>query len=207
LAVWLFVAAVLSAGTTPKKSAAEYPAHAGTDRAAVGAEYFVRAIPNDTEGVMAGDYLVVEVAVYPTGLRTLLLQPSDFRLRVNGRRTPLLPASPNLVAAAIRHPDWEWRKGLEVGAGPLIIGGPERTRRFPDDPSAPRQRPPAAVNPPRDPRDAAAETVMSLALDGLETAQPRSGLLYFHWKPKANKIRKLELIYEGAAGKVVIPLM
>ncbi|MGJ5818993.1 hypothetical protein [Paludibaculum fermentans] len=200
------------AGTDPKPKASDYPAHGRAARAEIGAEYLSRTISEGGESFYTGIYLVVEVAVYPDKGVTLPVSSGDFQLRINGKKVPLVAQTPGLVAAAMRNPEWErGNRGptanVGLGGGDIIIGRPPAIERFPGDPQASRgPRPPQAP----EQRDKAAqdqgEAALRLALPQVEAETGVSGLVYFAYKSKLNDIRRLELLYEGPAGRQVLVL-
>ena len=51
--------------TEPKGKASDYPAHAAAGNVSIGAEYLVHSIPAGNQTLVAPDYLVVEVALFP----------------------------------------------------------------------------------------------------------------------------------------------
>ncbi len=204
---------LLAGGLDPRPTAADYPHRAALSRAAMGVEYHGRAFDAKTGGFFTQDFLVVEVALFPD--RTPLeFSPSHFRLRLNGRKPELLPVTPGTVALAIRNPDhYEQRPGIVagggVGGGTVIFGQPRRAERFPGDPEA---RVPAGgpgSEQAQTPRVllGAAEAVESFGLSRIE-APPAgaAGLVYFHWRGKHAKLKRIELIYDGPAGQAVFRL-
>jgi hypothetical protein len=193
-----------SGGTEPKKSAKEYPAHTAADTLEVGAEYLVRSIPAEGSPI-AGDYLVVEVGLFPSRGETVDARSDSFRLRINGESYGTRPASASAVAAELKNPRWNAAPGATDPLRP-------QQERFPGDPSARRRVPDA----PRAPQDETLqkktqkpdwEWATELALSEGTAKGPVSGLLYFPYKGSAKKIKTLWLDYEGAAGKISVKLM
>jgi hypothetical protein len=179
-------------GTKPKRTPAEYPAHAETAGLAIGADYMVRTVSADGRSAFLKHYLAVEVALYPAPLKNAMAAASHFSLRVNGSRGAIFAQAPNIVGASIKYPDWEHQPQVTAEAGPIIIGRQPSTPRFPGD------------NRERYPRDNSraeegADWVAEVALREGPTAQPVSGYLYFPYKGNPEKIRSLELIYDPGA--------
>jgi hypothetical protein len=206
-----FLAATLWAqgpeGTPPKARASDYPIHAQAGPAELGAEYLVRSIGTGDQMFVAGEYLVVEVAVFPGRRQTIDVSAGHFSLRINGKKQALRAETPGTVAASIKYDDWEIRRRLEVSGGvgdrDVVFGAPRRSDRFPGDPRGPTRvpQPPRAPDPNSPvqkpepmPLD---EAVTRFALPEGRIQQPVSGYLYFYYKGKTKKIRKLELLYQG----------
>ena len=61
------LAASTLAQADPRQKPTDYPAHAASDRLAVGAEYLVHSFGNGHQMYIAQDSLVVDTAVYPHG--------------------------------------------------------------------------------------------------------------------------------------------
>lgn len=200
------------AGTDPRPKASDYPVHGRAARAEIGAEYLSRTISEAGESYYTGIYLVVEVAVYPDKGVTLPVNSGDFQLRINGKKVPLVAQTPGIVAMSIRNPEWDrGNRGtvgsIGMGGGDIIIGRPPPVERFPGDPQATRgPRPPRAPDEKEKVPQDRGEAALRLALPQVEAETGVSGLVYFAYKSKLNNIRRLELLYEGPAGRQVLVL-
>jgi hypothetical protein len=200
-------------GTKPKASPAEYPAHSDLKGVTIAAENLGHSIMSDYGACFARDYLVIEVAVFSAQKkRQLSFSAGNFSLRLNGKTTPLLAQAPGLVAGSIKYDDWSQRPQLVGSAGVgdtgVTVGGPRQTGRFPGDPNGTSRVPaPPSVNtsdpnvPPRQdmPVD---EAVRRMSLpEGTNLVAPLSGFLYFPFKGKLNKLKSVELLYQGDYGE------
>jgi len=212
----LLIALCAAAGTNPKNSPKEYPAHAESASMALGAEFLSRSVMDERESHHSGDYLVVEVALFPVDAKPFEVRASDFRLRINGAKHAMLPQSAGLVAGGIRHPEWERQRGVEIGGGigdtGIILGGPRQRSRFPGDtqgryPTPPTKSPEERViDQTKNPVERAADAVTRLALDESPRQGARSGYLYFVWKKKLKDIKKVELLWESGGKTHTLPL-
>ena len=206
----LAISSVLAAlaWAQPREKASDYPEHAKLADREIGAEYLVHSIPVERGVLVASDYLVVEVAVFPLTPAGVTVSAGQFTLRINGKKTPVFPQSPGMVAASIKYPDYErTRPRLVAQAGPVIIGGTQPVGRFPGDPSA--RRPPPVSQAPDAPDRGATEKepqlpiedqVAHAALADEHTTRPRRGLLFFPYQGKTKSIRSLELVCEPGEG-------
>src|SRR5690349_1724471 len=106
-------------GTTPKPSAAEYPVHGEARGIGIGAEYMVHSFGGGEQMYVVENYLVVEVALYPPKEAKIAPDPGQFALRINGKKTALMPQPPAMVAASLSHPEWQQppRATADGGAG------------------------------------------------------------------------------------------
>src|SRR5437588_11418606 len=96
LAISLFAASSLLAkeqGTSPKEKPEAYPAHAALGRISIGAEYMVHSIPAGNQTLLASDYLVVEVAVFPGPAEPVEIASTTFALRLNAKKELLYSSS------------------------------------------------------------------------------------------------------------------
>jgi len=209
-------AAVWGQGTTPKPKAGDYPAHASAADIEIGAEYMVHSIAARGDVFLAPDYLVVEVALYGRKGQALDINAGRFTLRINGKKTVVLPQAPGMVAASVKYPDWEERKRVEMTAGvgdaDVILGRPRPVERFPGDPRPREQRLPQPPQVPEaenrsglDPKEKVKpeDAVTGSALPEGSLRAPVSGYLYFAYKGKAGKIKSLELLVDGATLKLL----
>ncbi|MBI4889723.1 MAG: hypothetical protein HY821_03795 [Acidobacteria bacterium] len=203
------------AGTEPKKSAGEYPAHATVSQGDMGAEFFSRAYESVDGGFFSRDYLVVEVALFPfKGPRSLTLRPGDFRLRLNGSTREWSTATAGQVAAAIKNPELDGPRpnvvaGGGMGPGAVVIGQPRPVERFPGDPQGRVPSRPSTTGEKAGPTDLekGSEAVAKYALDTVQVDQSgASGLVFFYWRGKVKDLKRIELVYDGEAGKTVIRL-
>jgi hypothetical protein len=201
----------------PREKASDYPGHVKLADREIGAEYLVHSVPVERGVLVASDYLVVEVAVFPLTQVGVAVSSAQFTLRINGKKTTVYPQSTGMVAASMKYPDYEnTHPRLVAEVGPVIIGAPRPVARFPGDPSAQRQ-PPAAPAPDAPDQGATEkesqlpieEQVKRAALADEHTTRPRRGVLFFPYHGKTKSIHSLELVYEPVEGAppVKIPLL
>lgn len=212
--ILLLAGVAFAAGTTPRETASKYAIRASLQGLDLGVEYMVRTIGGDGRTFLVNDYLVVEVALY-TAKNPLTVRTSRFALRVNGKKRPILPQTPGMVAASLKYPDWERRPTMEATAGPVIFGRPQPAGRFPGDQRPQQERlpaPPKAPNPDDrsgsepTPKMSPAEIATEHALPEGELVAPVSGYLYFAHKGKPGSIKTVELIYDGPEGNITLRL-
>jgi hypothetical protein len=208
------LAGVLAAqyGTTPKASEQDYPAHAKLDKLSVGAEYLVHSFSSGRQMFIAKDYLVVELALFPANAQTLLVNAGEFTLRVNGRKQTISPQAPEIVASTLKYPDPR-SAGLHPSAqlGPVVLGQPRPTERFPGDPDArtgppPRRPDDSPSGQDKEPPIKAEELVVHAALPEGERHEPTSGFLYFPYSGRISHIHSLELVFSSPAGDATLAL-
>ncbi len=214
---FLIASSAFAQGTEPKAKPEEYPvqAHAKVlgQPVGVGAEFMVHSFSRGEESYIAPEFLVVEVALFPAKGANLSISPSQFTLRINGKKQVLQAQSPEMVASSLDHPQWQNRPRFEAGGGmggigvgtgrpqPTNIPGqpPEPGTRLPNPPGVPQDNP-GAVEPRQ--RVSPQELAVQTALPSGDFHRPVSGFLYFVYKGKSSSIKSLELQYEDATVKL-----
>jgi len=201
----------------PREKPADYAVRANLQHDFVlAADYLVHSVPSGTgnasDGMVANDYLVIEIGVFGKPYSKIDLLEGRFELKLNGKTT-LTPDSPGTVAASIKFDDWNPRKTVELGGGygntTVVYGPSPRSPRFPGDPA--EQKPPAPADDPGKPKSydvpvSIDERIARVSLAPHELPTPAVGLLFFPYKGKTKSIKSLELIYEGPAGKASLKL-
>jgi hypothetical protein len=213
----LLCAGILAAEDRP--TAADWPVHVELEKAEFGAEYMVHSVTRDEDFFVVRNYLVVDIGIYPRKPERLEVSHQHFLLRVNGKKNPIFPQSPGMVAAGMKYDDWEYRPNLEASAGTgdkgVILGRERTTERFPGDPRPRQQRLPRPPRAPdstdqsgidRKPKKTPDEVVVAAALEEGFTPKPIRGYLYYAYKGKPGSIKSVELIYKGPAGETVLKL-
>lgn len=166
------------------------------------AEWMGRSLLNDQGNVTLPNHIAVDVTIAPSLQEALDVATGDFQLRINGRKQ-ILSDTPGAVAASLKYPDWQSSPNLQAEAGPVILGRPTPTERFPGDPSARRPRPPRAPEPDdrsgvdKTPPKTPAELVIAAALPEGITHKPQHGFVYFPYRGKLANLKTIELLYKG----------
>jgi len=215
-AAWLLVSTVTCISAQPR-SVAEYPIHLALGERTLAAEYMARSIPVPGGSLFTDEYLVVDVAFFGAKYDSLALSASNFTMRMNGKKTPILAQSPGVVAGSLKYGDWS-RPRLEAGAGlgnaGVVLGRPAPVERFPGDPTV--RHPTIPQVPAANPSAPGVETEQAVPVEQQieraafqegERKLPASGLLFFPYRGKPGSVKKLELEYEGPAGRGVVTLL
>src|SRR5579871_525986 len=149
LAIFAVVAMCVNGqGLTPREKPTDYPAHAEFgDGYILAADYLVQTLPTkDGAGLVANDYLVIEVAAYGPKLSKIDLSLGTFTLVLN-KKTELTAESAGTVAASIIYPDRRQKPRVDLASGAgnatVVYSGQPQVQHFPGDPSvrAPRPNP------------------------------------------------------------------
>jgi len=214
-ALALLSAACLYAETEHKDQAADYPFHAMSDKVAIGADYLIHSIPAGDQTLLAKDFLVIEVAVFPAFAESVTIDGNTFTLRLNGAKVPLASIAPGFVAASLKYPDWEQHPTTQVAGGVGNAGvtiGPPTVARFPGDPNASHPLPRGPSHEERNGVDrtepeSADDVIARTALLEGRTDHPVSGFLYFPYKGKIKSLKSIDLIYQSKDGSVILKLL
>jgi hypothetical protein len=162
--------------------------------------------------LMTPKYLVVDVALFGSACQRMTLTPAFFSLRINGSKQPTPAQQPFAVAYVMEAPPDDRSPELTLGRGDTaVIIGPNSgrrpanpaDRRIPDTQRYPRPRP---TDIPREPPLTPRQIIERAALPSGDVLLPASGVVFFAYPGKTESIRSLELIYEGPAGTIALPL-
>lgn len=186
-------------GLPPRAAPVDYQVHAKVGELTIAAEFTGHGIPTAGEPLNSEDYVAVEIGIFGPPEARLTITATDFSLRVNKRKEPL-PSQPWALAAKnIKDPEWippdaapaqKSKGGLSGGAGGREPGAP----------------PPLPPKVPVELLRTWQQRVRRAALPEGDRALPQAGLLFFPYRGKTESIRTVELIYNGPAGKLELPL-
>jgi len=210
-------ALLLAQESNTRAKASDYPVHSDLASVEIGAEYLVHSIPTENGFYETKDYLVVEVAMFPTSDSGVLISSDQFRLRMNGKQ--LIFSQPaGVVAASMKYSDWNRQRGTAVSGGlgdsTVTLGPPAPAARFPGDQRAGRPYPvppnpsdPSGGNVEKEPVKPVEVLVQNAALPEGPATKPVKGCLFFPFQGKTKSIRSLELVYDRGAGAEPVGLM
>lgn len=183
-------------GMPARASAAEYQSHAEVGAVSIGADFMRHSVPTPQATYTSEEYVVVEVGFYGPQDAKLALATDAFSLRVNGKKAPVRSEHYELAFKSLKDPEWE---------PPASAEGKSKTS-FGTGGKGNQDGAPAPVHMPIELRRTMEGRVQKAALPEGDRVLPQAGLIFFTYRGKAEGIKSLELIYEGAAGKVSIPL-
>jgi hypothetical protein len=179
----------------PRAAPADYSAAGKAGKVTIAADFTGHGFPGPSGVMNSEEYVMVEVGLYGAAGDQLNISIDNFSLRINGKKTPL-PSQPyGLVVKSLKDPDYEQPKKQESKSS---IGGSGGGAQG-DPPPAPAKLPIEVVR-------SITQRAQKASLPEGERALPQAGLLYFQYRGKTEKIQTVELLYDGPAGKVTIPL-
>jgi len=181
----------------PRGSANDYQAHARIGQVMIGAEFMRHAVPTPQGEFSTEDFVVVETGFFgaaPGEKAKLNIQ--DFSMRINGKKA--VPSEQyGVVLSNLKDPSWQPPEPPKPKAGGLSTGGEGGN---PGDPPPPPPKMPLPLVHIMQLR------VQKAALPEGERTLPEAGLLFFPCRTPSDKIRSVELIYSGPAGKATLTL-
>lgn len=179
----------------PRAAPTDYQAQGKAGKISIGAEFTGHGVPSPSGSMTSEDYVVVEVGLYGPEQEKLVISTDDFSLRIKGRKAPL-PSQPyGMVVKSLKDPEWEPPSKKQESKSSIGTGGQQGESSTP-----------APVKIPFEVQRSMAQRVQKASLTVGERMLPQAGLLYFQYRGKTEKIQSLELLYDGPAGKAVIPL-
>ena len=181
----------------PRASANDYQAHARAGSVSIGAEFMRHAVPTPQGEFSTEDYVVVEAGLFGPAGEKAKLSTQDFSLRVNGKKA--VPGQPfGVVLSNLKDPSWQPPEAPKPKGGGLSTGGGEGGNPG-DPPPAPPKMPLPLVH------------IMQIKVEKAsmpegDRALPEAGLLFFAYRGVGDKIKSVELMYSGPAGKATLTL-
>ena len=200
----LFAALIAVAASLPgveiRKSAQAYPAFISIEGMDIGVEYMVTSFSAEGQTFTVDDHLLLEIGVYPRGETKVDMR--RFNLRINGKQVSMAQI-PGMVAASVKYSDWTQKPSVQASAGPIILGRPQATERFPGAPRTPQpRREPVENDTPRPEPVDLSELIKKWALPEGMINRPVAGYLYFPYDGKLKSIRTVELLIDETALKI-----
>ena len=199
LASILVSALFACAQVVPEPAATDYPAHSERDGISIGVRLLT---PDQVQHAIVADLkrccLVIEIAVYPSKKKPIVILPEEFSLRIVGADKTIKPASSRLVASLLHNSDQSPHDakthgsvgvGYETASGRDAYGNRERISGVTTDAqvgvgTGGNDNAPA---PSDQDRMAMELELSSKSLPEGSTAVPVAGYLYFPLSPKKQK--------------------
>ena len=192
-------AAKAQLGLPARATPTDYQTQAKVGNLTIGAEFTGHGIPNAQQPLNSEDYVAVEVGLFGAADARLMIGPTDFSLRINGKKDLSSSQPWGLVAKGVKDLEWvspDAVPGEAKSKGSVNGGGGQGSSSLP----------PPAPKVPIDVLRGWQLAVKNAALSQGDRALPQAGLVYFPYRGKVTSIRSLELIYEGPAGSVSLSL-
>ena len=185
-------------GMPARATPGDYQAHGPSGPLTIGAEFNQHTVPSPAGLLATEDYVVVEAGIFgPPGARTTL-NPGDFSLRINGKKT--LQSEPYVsVFKSLKDPEWEPDVPVEKGSKTSIGSSGAGGKGGGNDP-------PVVPKPPFKLQREWNLRMQKEAFPEGDRALPQAGLLFFKYGGKASGIHSIELMYSGPSGKASLDL-
>jgi hypothetical protein len=157
----------------------------------MGGEFDGHSIPTLESTLTADEFVTVEVGIFGAPGAHAFITATDFSLRINGK-DPIPSEGFAALSRNLRDPFWipPNQQAKEKSRGGISAGGQ-------GDPGST----PAPVHIPPEMERAMRLQVQGASLPEGDRALPIGGLLFFRYSGDQKGVHKVELIYEGAAGK------
>lgn len=205
---------VVPRGLNLKLKPADYEFSGDAGKLQIGVTYMGRTFSAGQQAKTtlhdAGNFIVIELGIFASKTFTGEFNAGDFQLKIDDKKTTLLPSAPGLVANGLRNRDMDpQRRRLVYGGGmgdaQVMVGQPRPQARFPGDPRPGQQRPigtSSTTEGDAQDWDAAIES----AIPEGPVPSGRAGNLYFDFPGKMTKVKSLILVYSGPGGKLELRL-
>ncbi len=186
-------------GLLARGSAAEYTARGQAGKVTIAAEFTGHGIPTEQQPLVSEEYVGVEVALFGPPDGHLTITATDFSLKINGKKTALESQPWGLVAKEIKDPEWMPPEPVEEKSKGGLSGSGGGARQPGDPPPLPPKVPVELLR-------SWQQLLKKCALAEGDRALPQAGMLFFHLRGKLEKIKSVELVYGGPAGKAAVRL-
>ena len=180
---------------SPRGSPNDYQAQARVGQMIIGAEFMRHAVPTPQAAFTTEDYVVVEAGFYGAPGQKVKLSVQDFSIRINGKKA--IPSDQfGVMLSNLKDPSWV---PPEPPTPKSNSGLTANAQAGPDTPPPPPKMPLPLVH-------AMQLKVEKAAIPEGERTLPEAGLLFFACHTQTDKIKSVELIYSGPAGKATLTL-
>jgi len=154
------------------------------------------AVPTPQGEFSTEDYVVVETGFFGAPGEKARLNIQDFSIRINGKKA--VPSEPfGLVLSNLKDPSWQPPEPPKAKSSGLQTSG---------DGSNPGDPPPPPPKMPLPLVHIMQVRVEKASLPEGDRTLPEAGLLFFPCRTQGDKIKSVELIYSGPAGKATLTL-
>lgn len=187
-------------GLPPRASPADYQYQAKVGNITIGAEFADHSVPTPEGPLSTEDFVAVEVGIFgPPGAK-LTMSPSDFSMRINGKK-PTPSSQYELILKSLKDPTWEApelaKDDTSKSKGGLTSGGGNSSTDI-TQPTLP-----PIIHVPIELQRSWNKRAEKASLPEGDRPLPQAGLLFFQ---HSGKTKSAELIYEGPAGKAKLTI-
>ena len=187
---------------TPRSTAVEYPAHKSSNHLSIGVALLMeKQVRRKLPFRIASEYAVVEVGLYPSPDREIVVTRSDFRLALSANGELEQPVDPSTIV----QPSRQVGSSLPElrGQAEIVVSTGHRSGRR-TSAGVWGELPPRA--PPVDPAELARQELIRLGLPEGPSKVPTSGYLFFRVPGSVRKGRHLYLEYQMSGNTIVLSL-
>ena len=183
----------------PRSSPNDYQAHAAVAGAVtIAAEFTGHTVVTPLASFTTEDYVAVDVGFFAPPGTHLRLSHEDFSLRINGKKAlpsqMYLPMFKSLKDPEYVPPEDKEKKKDNDDAGVPVVGQAESDRN------------PHWHAVPFEVQHRMEVRVEKASLPEGDRALPAAGLIFFQYGGREKGVSSVELVYEGPAGRAILPL-
>jgi hypothetical protein len=192
---------IISTGVPPRGAPTEYQAQSQTGTVTIAADFTGHSVATPEATFTSDQYIVFEVGLFGKLGDRVTLSPSQFSLKVNGKKSVLESVPFAVIFGSLKDPAWEEsqvsakaeKAKTSVNGGGGGGGGADEPKPAPPKMSITELR-------------AMQQKVQKAALPEGDRPFPQAGLLFFQYGGNVKKISSLELSYSGGAGKAKLTI-
>jgi len=182
-------------GMPPRAAPTDYQFQTKVGTVTLAADFDGHAVPTLEAAYSSEEYVVVELAFFGEPSARLKLSIEDFSLKINDRKAPYTSQPFGYVARSLKDPEWQPPEEEKEKKSKTSLNGGGG-----NDTSAPPPKMPLELR-----RVMELRVHQSVLPEG-DRALPVAGLIFFQYRGKEQNIKSMELVYNGPAGTVSLPL-
>jgi hypothetical protein len=179
----------------PRAAPTDYQFQTKVGTVTLAADFDGHAVPTLEAAYSSEEYVVVELAFFGEPNARLKLSIEDFSLKINDRKAPYTSQPFGYVARSLKDPEWQPPEEDKEKKSKTSLNGSGG-----NDSSAPPPKMPMELR-----RVMELRVHQSVLPEG-DRALPVAGLIFFQYRGKEQNIKSMELVYNGPAGTVSLPL-
>jgi hypothetical protein len=192
---------IISTGVPPKAGPADYQGQSQAGTVTIAADFTGHSVATPEATFTSEQYIAFEVGIFGKAGDRVTLSPSQFTLKINGKKAVLESVPFAVIFGSLKNPDWEESQAAaKVEKSKTSVNGSGGGGGGADDPKpAP---PKMSITELR----AMQQKVQKAAMPEGDRPVPQAGLLFFPYGGNVKKLSSLELSYNGSAGKAKLTI-
>jgi hypothetical protein len=190
---------IISTGVPPKAGPADYQGQSQAGTVTIAADFTGHSVATPESTFTSEQYIAFEVGLFGKVGDRVTLSPSQFTLKINGKKTVLESVPFAVIFGSLKDPEWEESQAAaKVEKAKTSVGGGGGGGADDAKPAPPKM----SITELR----AMQQKVQKAAMPEGDRPVPQAGLIFFQYGGNVKKVSSLELSYNGSAGKAKLTI-